>query len=261
MVRVVIDSPRPSDPDPGFRADLRATLTAWRAAPMLVVVGVAITLVGLLSGDAFLPSLVWAAVVIPWSGVQRVWYLRVFRGQPISDSEFVRLLLDFFGRFLRLGLLLLPAGVPVMIVFLVVPADSRRVAGPAAIVVMGILVNVALTFVTPALAYSTRRVRRATRIGLGMIRTTWPACGPYVLLPPIATSALSVPYVMDSVVRPVGTIVSTLALSLFIGANARFYLRRFPTGEFGAIPTGPEDGERAVDPTPEANEGVGQDSD
>ena len=42
---------------------------------------------------------------------------------------------------------------------------------------LAIVMDFALTFVTPALAYTTRSVVRAWDIGLAMIRQTWPRSG------------------------------------------------------------------------------------
>ena len=56
---------------------------------------------------------------------------------------------------------------------------------------MGLTLDVALTFVTPALAFRTRRVGEAVSLGLRMIRSDWPSCAAYVLAPPLALEAFS----------------------------------------------------------------------
>src|SRR5439155_25886579 len=51
---------------------------------------------------------------------------------------------------------------------------------------VAILLDFALTFVTPALAFSTRRAKEALAMGLRMIPSEWPRAALYVLVPPLA---------------------------------------------------------------------------
>ncbi|MEA2681927.1 MAG: hypothetical protein QOK05_255 [Chloroflexota bacterium] len=96
-----------------------------------------------------------------------------------------------------------------------------------------------LTFMTPALAFTTTSASQAFRIGLRMIRKTWPAAAWYVFLPPLALQFLSVASGVDGtqslpLIYGVGLIVATLDLAAK-GAVAAFYLRRVPVGRDGSL--------------------------
>ncbi len=105
--------------------------------------------------------------------------------------------------------------------------------------VLLVSMDFALTFVTPALAYTTRSAVRALRIGLAMIRQTWPRCAFYVLCPPLAVNILSVVYpVSIPGARLVLDVVLALAWLLAKGAIAAFYLReRGSFSDDGALST------------------------
>jgi len=92
-------------------------------------------------------------------------------------------------------------------------------------VAVAIAMDFALTFVTPALAFTTRSAWRAVGIGLAMIRQTWPRSALYVLCPPLALNLLSY-------ICPVGVVLRFILTSVFVfvgllakGAIAGFYLR------------------------------------
>lgn len=104
--------------------------------------------------------------------------------------------------------------------------------------VLWVVTDVSLTFVTPALAFSTRRVRRALAIGLRMIRSEWPVSAWYVLVPPLA-AVLIVQILTRTSDVPVGIQLLTSAFATllnlwFKGATAAFYLRRHDVGDDGA---------------------------
>ncbi len=84
----------------------------------------------------------------------------------------------------------------------------------------------ALTFVTPALAFTTRSAWRALGIGLAMIRQTWPRSALYVLCPPLALSVMNYIFPSGGVVfHFILTAVLTLVGLVAKGAIAVFYLR------------------------------------
>lgn len=99
-----------------------------------------------------------------------------------------------------------------------------------------------LTFVKPALAYSTARVRTALREGVGMIGAHWPASALYVFVPPLAA-------VLFSRLAPLGLVppglgvwgtltrvaIGALIRLWFNGATAAFYLRVHEVGDDGAV--------------------------
>jgi hypothetical protein len=90
--------------------------------------------------------------------------------------------------------------------------------------------DVALTFVVPALALTTRSVREALRIGMAMVRDAWPMSAWYVLAPGLTLTVLS--NIADYAYRPnealqVTLVVSTAILALLAkGAIVAFYVRQ-----------------------------------
>jgi len=86
--------------------------------------------------------------------------------------------------------------------------------------------DLALTFVTSALVFTTRSARQALRIGLAMIRQTWPRSGLYLLCPPLALNMLNSIYPTEILVVNVVTTAGLGLLALLTkGAIAAFYLR------------------------------------
>jgi hypothetical protein len=227
-----------------FGTDLGRALAAWRRLPWLPAVSVAI-------GATFhLPDKLWPLVLVilalqaGWVGTERICYLRAFRGKPIRAAELWRLTRAFVIRYCALAM---AVGIPLIVVLTVLSltgvlagVSSEGSLGPSLIVLyaFSVVVDVALTFVTPALAFTTRKVRHGLRIGLGMIRQEWPSSAWYVLVPPLA--ALFVFQTLTRL-REVGfggqMVLSALATLLnlwFKGATAAFYLRRNDVGDDGA---------------------------
>jgi hypothetical protein len=147
----------------------------------------------------------------------------------MSPREIWRSLWRFFWPFLRLailvGLLMMMVSLPVQLVF---PENGRALV--VALTPFFLLTDVALTFVVPALTFSTRKVREAGRIGLVMIRQEWPGSAWYALTPPLAVLVLvRAPFVfgrLGSIGRFVTAIGATLITLAFKGAIARFFLMR-----------------------------------
>ena len=109
--------------------------------------------------------------------------------------------------------------------------------------VVALAIDFALTFVTPALAYTTRSVQSALRIGFAMIRQTWPRSALYVLCPPLALNIMNYAFPesipgMQAALGVVFTLVSLVAK----GAIAAFYLReRGSYSDGGAAYLTPDD--------------------
>ena len=232
-----------------FKGDLRASLKAWGVAPLLPVISVLLFLTG------HIPQAWWWAAApvflftIGWFGTERIWYLRIYRGQTIGAADLWRATRAFFWRFLRLGLLAVLVWVPVVFIAMGKADDpeqfDRVFSEPLIWVTAAILtiaVDFSLTFVTPALAYSTNRVGEALTLGFRMLREEWPRPIWYAVVPPLAV------VVMLRVTEPAGigiveqmslTAASTLLNLWFKGATAAFYLRRVEVGENdGAVPVG-----------------------
>ena len=221
----------------GFSDDLRDTLRAWAEQPLLPVSTVVVW--GLVAIDV---TSTWYAVVtasafvfaLGWAGTERVWYLRAFDRVTLSGSEVWPLTREFIGRFMVLGIVaVLPIG---LVLSAVAPSRNLTLVLTVAFL-LWVIVQGALTFVTPALAFSTRSVREALRIGVGMISSEWPASAPYVLLPAVGVQIAG--RVAAELTTGLGgaiaaAVATTLLTSLFRGATARFYLRRVPAGLDGA---------------------------
>jgi hypothetical protein len=135
------------------------------------------------------------------------------------------------GRFLRLGLLVGIVAVPLLFVVAghhdgAAAHASRTTARRIGLMAITVPLDLALTFVTSALVFTTRSAWQALRVGLGMIRQTWPRSGLYVLCPALALNMLNAIYPTDILlVRVVTTAALGLLALLAKGATAAFYLR------------------------------------
>jgi hypothetical protein len=169
-----------------------------------------------------------------WFGVERMFFLRRRERETVTLRELLASVPFFIGRFFRLGLLVAIVWAPLILLFNhyaghgpAAPHGSRSVARMIQLMTIIVPLDVALTFVPSALVYTTRSARQALRIGLSMIRQTWPRSGLYVLCPPLALNMLNTIYPTDI---PVVGVVTTAALGLLAllakGATAAFYLRR-----------------------------------
>jgi hypothetical protein len=160
--------------------------------------------------------------------------LRALNGRSITPRESVRLWRAFFWRFVLLGLVV---AVPLVIYIAVVRPDPTPPRFLITISLFSVVVDLALTFVTQALAFTTRRVREALRIGLWMIRSEWPKCVLYVLAPPLALQVvLGLRLAASSHAvgfRAISGVGIVLGLA-FKGATALFYLRRHPSRDDGS---------------------------
>ena len=177
----------------------------------------------------FLGYLASLFFLLGWYGAERVFFQRHLDGKPVTLRHLLNLVKEFMGRFFVLGL-------PFGIVFAAFFAAAFKVHPPRGgpmpawfpltFCVLVVPMDFALTFVTPALAYTTRSAARALGIGFAMIRQTWPRSAFYVLCPPLAVNILSVVYpVSIPGARLVLDVVLALAWLLAKGAIAAFYLR------------------------------------
>ena len=172
--------------------------------------------------------------MLGWLGVERMFFLRRREREAVTLRELLASLPFFIGRFFRLGLLVAIVWAPLILVFNhyaghgpAAPHGSRSVARMIQLMTVIVPLDVVLTFVPSALVYTTRSARQALRIGLSMIRQTWPRSGLYVLCPPLALNMLNTIYPTDI---PAVGVVTTAALALLAllakGATAAFYLRQ-----------------------------------
>jgi hypothetical protein len=222
----------------GFATDVLLAAHALSDQPTLALTSVSlacfVVLVPLTDNKAerwrFIAMAALLIFQVGWCGSERIFFFRQFVGKSVRLGELVHLTKAFVGRFLALGLLVLAAvGIPLVGAAVLLGASPKQPPYRLAMAGSSVVVDFALTFVTPALALSTRSVREALRIGLAMLRRTWPRCTLYVLCPPLALQAHSVAYPatlpMVQLIAVAGlTIVSLLAK----GATVAFYLREMP---------------------------------
>jgi hypothetical protein len=228
--------------EPSFWSDLLTSAAAWVKFPWLPVVSITLTVAADLSDGPWWPvSFLSLFVTAGWIGTERICYLRAFRERGITRDELRRMTLSFIPRFAILGMAVAPLIIPAVIVFAATaPTDGATdVAGFLLYAnAVGFVLGVTCTFIMPALAFTTRRVRTAVRIGLRMIRTEWPTCWAYVLLPPLIGLAIvrSVgPWAEADLIPRLFALTGAPLLNLwFKGATAAFSLRRWETGDDGA---------------------------
>src|SRR5205809_1051788 len=110
-----------------------------------------------------------------WCGAERVFFQRRLRDEPVAVRHLLGLVGPFIGRFFAVGL---PFGIVLSGFYFTAFRVHRPVGGPmpgwfhvgAGLCLLGM--DFALTFVTPALAYTSRSALRAMGIGFVMIRQT-----------------------------------------------------------------------------------------
>lgn len=226
-----------------FVADLNTSLSVWRAQPALPILSLLLALaiavpdaIGRGHSDSGWRTIggLFTIVSFGWVGTERLWYLRAFRGRRLELRELGRVTWAYLGRFLALGLL---AGLVLSPV--IVPLFLGRPSGYLLIfAAVSIVLDIGGTFVSPALAFSTRSARRSVDIGLRMLRSEWPRCAWYALVPPLALVLLvqSIPRSTLGVipVAGLGVLASMLGLG-FKGATAAYYLRRQNVPEDGSV--------------------------
>jgi hypothetical protein len=220
-----------------FADDLAISLGAWSQAPALpaitIVLGILSEVPDHLGGPGFLLALPATLVLAGWVGTQRIWYLRLFRGMHLERQELWPFTWAFLGRYLALGFL---AGIPFALVVVPVSvAVTGQVARAIVILPLVFVGDFVLTFVTPALAFSTRQVSVGLSIGWRTLWDGWPATAPYAVAAPLVLIGLGqlLPRTLGAG-GFVASLVGLLLALLFKGATAAYYLRIHRVGDFGA---------------------------
>ena len=229
--------------------DLRWCLSALKAAPLLFVLSFGYWVVADVAPHVFLPSvpslvvLLVLLVSVFWAGfvgVQRVWFLRLSRDQVLPKDMIFPVTASFMGRFILLGLLMsipwaVVSAVAAPFILSHVTANGTRhvplVVFLLPTMITTLVLDVLLTFVTPALALSTSSVIQSLRLGIRMIGATWPSCAWYVIAPGLTLTALAglLPNSWAGWWTPVVVgAVSTFLGLWFKGATVGFYVRAFP---------------------------------
>jgi hypothetical protein len=235
--------------DDSFLSNLRRALRCWRIAPLLPAVSL------LFAAASALPSLfaprpsgcgstvpcddgdpvtfvLLSLLVLPVSiaglgflGAERLWYAQIYQGNRPYPSWAIGQLWHMIGRFLRLGLLIMCLFVPIGIVLRPSADQPERTV---AVIVLSIATDTLLTFVTPALAFTTSSAFRAIRIGLRELVRGMPGDLPYALVPPLAATLVlrTAPSLGTPAVNAALGMSATLLTLLFAGATAFRYLQR-----------------------------------
>lgn len=171
---------------------------------------------------------------VGWVGMQRIWFQRIFEGRRVTGSEVWSQSWGFFGRYVILGLIV---GVPylVVIAWLIVQGGTHPLPRPPnwwvpLALAYAFVLDIVLTFVTPALAFSTRRVSEALKIGITMIGSTWPKSAAYTIAPPLTLLGLATlnPTRLPALVAILFSVISVLIGLVLKGAIAAYFLRHSP---------------------------------
>jgi hypothetical protein len=194
---------------------------------------VAASVTGGVGGGWFLLGLAASLCLVGFYGTQRVWYAAVWDEHRFTLEDAYTTSRAMFGRYFRTGILV---GVPFVLVGLVIETPLWFGAGrsslvyPISTLVLTALLDALLTFVTPALAFTTADPARAWRIGTAMIRATWPGSALYVLTPAIALQAAALlSPTRFGVAAGSGIAAATALFALWWkGATAAYYRREGP---------------------------------
>ena len=212
-----------------FVRNLIASVRVWRRHPLLPLLSLLIWAFPVPDEPAFawlvLPILLFT---VGWVGTERIWYLRAFRGHEISPGEVWKFTWAFFGRYLRVGFLVFIPFIPILVTGYRDPSLFLLLC-----TLFAVPVDIALTFVTPTLAYSTNRVKVALRLGLRMVRSEWPRSAWYVLFPPLAMLSIARVFSASELGTPatlVLTVASTLLYLAFKGGHRRLLSSPAPCG-------------------------------
>jgi hypothetical protein len=208
--------------------DLQVSLRAWRRDPLLPVVSLVVLYgIGILpaGGTGGLIGAILGLLGLGWQGTERLWYRQIFDGTGISVAELWSATWRYFPRYLLLSLL-------VVLMLLPLGAGAQLLGSAASTVrlvfaVVAAVAAVFLTFVLPALAFTSRRVRDGVRIGWRILKEDWRRCRWYALFPAGASLVASRLSVLEvAVPGPVWTALATVVIVVFDGAVVRYYLRR-----------------------------------
>lgn len=223
-----------------FASDLRFALGSWRAAPTIPLAVAVFSLVELAGGRVPVVALLVAIAPLGVLGAEWLFYLRCAQGRPFGLNEVPDVATRLFGRYVRMGCLVMLG--PTMVLFAVafgLAASRSKHPGDAAVphwFIVALLAesfafDVLLTFVMPALVYVTDSVLDALRLGVGYALDTWRTTWWYLLGPGLTLTWIAVALAPSGgrlALGAVGAVVGGLAGFALKGAIARAFLRGFP---------------------------------
>ena len=225
-----------------FVDDLRKSAAAMKRAPALPLTFLAILCFynipfAFKTSVLVLVTLGAAVAQAGFSGTLRVWFLRMFSGESsLRPVAIVRLSGLFTGRFLRLGVLAgVLAAIALAIGHGVAHQHSTATFEPTpvrvAILTFLLVSDIVLTFVTPALAFSTSSVREAFQFAVRTVIGHWRASLPYLVSPGLVLTGLAA-VLGRSTVGPAGAVIVGIFGGMiglwFKGATTAFYTRIWP---------------------------------
>ncbi len=227
-----------------FGDDVRRALEVCRSTPALPALTTLIAVLAAWGGSTARGHTMVAlvgVVFLGWVGSERLWFLQAYTGRNLSVRSALSVAMSYWPRVFRLALLVGATAVPLSIPIAVATfhAASAATDRPTHVslplwvlvysTILSLLADFALTFVTPALIYTTRSARGALGLGLNLLRQTWPHAAPYVLIPPLAVVILT--RVTGRTVGWAGgtiIVISYLLNLIAKGATASYYLRLVP---------------------------------
>jgi len=182
---------------------------------------------------------------VGYVGAERIWYRQIWWKSRLRLGEIWTLGWFFFGRFLLLAIIVLPLAIPAAAVLIskvlseiTFAATENGTVGTnpdtfadvyADPVVFGVIaltyvvMDLLLTFATPALAFTTSRPVEALRINRRVIREQFPTSLLYVLIPSFALVLL-----LRTSYTNIAIGAGVTAFNLLMkGATAAFYLRGY----------------------------------
>jgi hypothetical protein len=225
-----------------FLQDLSWGVRTWRAEPSVPVIVGLVFATGTYS--FYIPGIVLFLLfplrlaVIGFHAVPWGFYLRASEGRTLPWNEMTGVIWRYFRRFFRLGVIVLFfAAVPLLLIAALAVHGKSYTGSVAkalplwywfAAALVSVTVDVALTFVSPALVYSTDRAMEALSYGFRFISETWPSTVFYVLTPGITIVAIGI--ALPSSTVGVGGKVAIAGVAAVIGfafkgAIAARYLR------------------------------------
>lgn len=248
------DARRTTQPFAGFGVNLRRALRLWRFDPRLAVTALTVAMLCALgsiftsTGTSSLAPVAWVVQVatLGFLGTIRVWYLDADDGRRMPWDEVLSTSRALWERFFRLGvysvvLMIVPAAVAIAF------SLASRVAGTLAFFVVGLLLDVALTFATVVLSFYDMKAGDAVRYSIAVTQAQWPACAVYVLLAPLAINltfvVLPARTIDVAVMVPLQLLIAAAALALK-GATVLFYADNYlrvsshevtPSGDEGSM--------------------------
>jgi hypothetical protein len=184
-----------------FRRDTATSAGVWARHPGLplltLLVWLPISIPGAWRSYIMLPFFFFF-FALGFCGMQREWYATAFAGDRPTGRRIWRGTWRYVPRLLPIGIVVVL--IPCLLMVVLLPlfgvlnqsmdADSFFLRIRIAFVVQAFLVDFLLTFVMPALVFTTANPVRAVRIGLRYLRRVWPTVKWHVLAPPTAILAI-----------------------------------------------------------------------